>query len=629
MNPKPVPQEHDADGALLAAIARGMDAAIVVHEHSGAIRIWNEGAQRLFDYPRHIALSLAAPALIVPQQRQLYAQHLSQLSPGAPGKIAEIRGITRSGQERELLLNASLRTASADSAPLVVAIFNDISAQKSSEKKLLALLESTPDPFIIVTGGGVITRVNPQAERLFGYERHELLGQSYKMLVPARFRFQHDMYTHNYQLKPIMRRMGTGLELCCLTRGGEEIPVEIGLSPVVTHGETTIMVRFRDIREQQREQALLQQERQRADEANRGKSRFLAAASHDLRQPLQSISMNLGVLAGELGAADKTRVIAQTRMALDTTNKLLNSLLNISKLEAGKVQPEIETFNIGKVLERVYNTESQQAREKQQTFTLHSSSLYLRSDPTLLEQLLTNLVANAIRYTPPQGRILLGCRRLGSHLRIEVADNGPGIAAEALDFIFDEYRQLEQHRHHPGAGLGLGLSIVKLVAELLHLQLEVRSIPGKGSRFSVVVPLATDAAPRPQADTPAPTPETRPSGTLLLIDDDPAVLDATSLWLEIAGFKVLPAQNPAAALQAIRSQAPDCIITDHGLAQRQTGLDLIRDIRAQLGREVPAILITGDTSLQRQLSGALPLLDIVFKPIDPQELVTLIQRKLK
>jgi PAS domain S-box-containing protein len=616
----------NSESALLAAIAQGMDDAIVVHEPSGAIRIWNQGAEALFGYPRQAVLGLDMGSLIAPADREAYAEHLAQLVPGVSSAPLEIRVLTSAGLHSDLLLTASLLAGNADEAPAVVAIFRDISAQKGIENKLVALIESTPDPFIIVEADGRIQRVNRQAEILFGYDRQELIGQSYKMLVPERFRLQHDLYTHNYQTRPVMRQMGSGLELVCLTRRGEEIPVEIGLSPVVTQGETTIMVRFRDIREQKREQALLQQAMQRADEANRTKSRFLAAASHDLRQPLQSISMNLGVLGADLRGEDKERVIAQTRMALDTTNKLLNSLLNITKLEAGKVQPEIESFPLAKVLERVYNTEVQQAREKEHSFSLRTSKLSVTSDPTLLEQLLTNLVANAIRYTPPYGHILLGCRRLGSHIRIEVVDNGPGIAAEALDYIFDEYRQLE-HSHHPGMGLGLGLSIVKLVAELLHLKLEVRSIPGKGSRFSVIVPVATTDA-RQEHQQPAPAPQRRLTGTLLLIDDDEAVLDSTGLFLEISGFRVISARNPAAAMAALDTAVPDLIVTDHGLAQQETGIDLLGRIRKQLGTDVPAIVITGDTSLQRRLSELHPRLEIVCKPIDPQALLALIQDQL-
>jgi PAS domain S-box-containing protein len=506
--------------------------------------------------------------------------------------------------------------------------FRDVSTEKATETKLIALVESTPDPFIIVEANGRIQRVNRQAEILFGYSRQELIGQSFKILVPERFRPQHDLYTRNYHFKPVMRQMGSGLELSCLTRSGEEIPVEIGLSPVVAQDETTIMVRFHDIREQKREQALLRQALQKADEANRTKSRFLAAASHDLRQPLQSISMNLGVLAGRIGVEDRKRVIGQTQMALDTTNKLLNSLLNITKLESGKVQAEIEAFYIHDTLVRVYNTESQQAREKAQRFALRESSLAVTSDPALLEQLLTNLVANAIRYTPPNGRIVLGCRRLPSHVRIEVMDNGPGISPDALEQIFDEYWQQEKTRLYKGAGLGLGLSIVKLLAELLQLKLEVKSSLGKGSRFSVDVPLATARPVARQEKELAKPRKSKHAATILLIDDDEAVLDSTSLFLSVSGYRVVVAADTAQALAQAEAENPDLIITDYGLAQRDTGLDLLRNIRSRLRRNVPAIVITGDTSVQRMQAGIGADVEIVSKPLDPQLLLELVRKQL-
>jgi CheY-like chemotaxis protein/nitrogen-specific signal transduction histidine kinase len=397
----------------------------------------------------------------------------------------------------------------------------------------------------------------------------------------------------------------------------------------VAEEETTIMVRFRDIREQKREQALLHQALQKADEANRTKSRFLAAASHDLRQPLQSISMNLGVLATTLGEAEKEHVIAQTRMALDTTNKLLNSLLNITMLESGKVQPEIETFFLNEVLKRVYNTESQQAQEKSHRFSLRNSSLAVASDPALLEQLLTNLVANAIRYTPAHGRILLGCRRQAAHVRIDVIDNGPGIAADALDFIFDEYRQLEFNRPFQGMGLGLGLSIVKLLAQLLHLKLEVKSVPGKGSCFSIVVPIAT-TPPKPERHKAVGTLKAKPkTGTILLIDDDEAVLDSTNIFLSVSGFRVVIARNSAEALELLHTETPDVVVTDYGLAQQETGIDLLMGIRQALKRQVPAIVVTGNTSVQRHGAAyADENIEIVSKPIDPQVLLQLVQKYL-
>ncbi len=553
---------------------------------------------------------------------------LAPLVPELRKALAERRRInTEIEIERHRYLSVGLLPppASAGDTGHLTVTLRDITNETATETKLVALVESTPDPFIIVEAGGRIQRMNRQAEILFGYTREELIGQSFKILVPERFRMQHDHYTRNYQLKPVMRQMGSGLELSCLTRAGEEIPVEIGLSPVVAQDETTIMVRFHDIREQKREQALLRQALQKADEANRTKTRFLAATSHDLRQPLQSISMNLGVLAGRISVAERKRLIGQTRMALDTTNKLLNSLLNITKLESGKVQPEIEAFFVRDTLERVFNTEISQARDKGQTFRLHACSAAVSADPALLEQLLTNLVANAIRYTPPGGRIVLGCRRLPGRVRIEVIDNGPGIAPEALGQIFDEYWQQEQTRLYKGAGLGLGLSIVKLLAELLRLKLGVSSSVGKGSRFSVEVPLADVAPSVKQLEAAGGKRKTRATGTVLLIDDDEAVLDSTSLFLGVSGYRVVVASHAAEALALAEKEAPDLVITDYGLAQRDTGLDLLRNIRSRLRRNVPAIVITGDTSLQRaEVMGA--NVEIVCKPLDPQLLLELVRR---
>lgn len=616
-----------AESDLLAAIVRNSASAIIVHDLNGMIRIWNRGSEILFGHSQSIVLGTNINALIAVPDQQTYERHIASLLQGDTAPSIEIRGVTREGRHPDMEANGCILFDSDGRPTAIATTFRNITEAKSIENKLIALVESTPDPFIIVEADGRIQRINRQAEILFGYHRHELIGKSFKVLVPERYRSQHDFYTRNYQVKPIMRQMGSGLELWCLTRSGEEIPVEIGLSPVVVQDETTIMVRFRDVREQKREQAQLHRAIQKADEANRTKSRFLAAASHDLRQPLQSISMNLGVLAKTLSEADKEHVIAQTRMALDTTNKLLNSLLNITMLESGKVQPEIETFYLGEVLKRVYNTESQQAREKSHVFSLRNSSLAVTSDPALLEQLLTNLVANAIRYTPPNGHIVLGCRRLKAHIRIEIADNGPGIAADALDFIFDEYRQLEFTRPFQGMGLGLGLSIVKLLAQLLHLKLEVRSIPGKGSCFSIVAPIATDRPKLERTKQVATILPEKKTGTILLIDDDEAVLDSTNIFLGVSGFRVVVARNSAEATELLKTETPDLIITDYGLAQQETGIDLLKRIREVLKKNVPAIVVTGNTSVQRnQATDTGENIEIVSKPIDPYILLQLVQK---
>ncbi len=495
-----------------------------------------------------------------------------------------------------------------------------------SEQKLNAVIESTPDPFIIVGSGGIIERVNRQAEKFFGYDRSELVGHSFKLLVPERYRAQHDVYTRQYRQKPEMREMGSRLSLCCLHRSGEEIPVEIGLSPVVVNNDTTIMVRFRDIRRELQEQTTLRLALDKADEANRTKTRFLAAASHDLRQPLQSISMYLGALGGPLAEAGRDEVIEKARAAVDTTNRLLDALLNITKLESGKVEPEISSFNIATLLDRVHDTEAPSARERQQELCFIGSTASVQSDPVLLELLVTNFVANAIKYTPPRGHIVVGCRRLPHHLKIMVCDNGPGIASGELDLIFDEYRQLQQESHYRGKGLGLGLSIVKLISELLDLKLEVKSTPGRGSTFGVLVPLASERVAR---ERPAPAAVIRPqrnAGRILLIDDDAAVLDSTALFLQMSGYVVETADGPEAAMAKVAMMTPDIIITDYGLARSESGFELLGRLRKALGREVPALVVTGDTSEVRAAEARAVSCELLRKPVDIQQMLQLLRQ---
>ena len=614
-------REQAIESELLAAIVRGSDDAIIVHDMKGGIRHWNDGAQAMFGYAEHEALVLNIRDLIARGEKGQYSAYVDELVNGGNLRGLELHGLTSNGRNVDISSRASVLRDHNGNPDGIAVIFRDISEKNAIEDKLNAVVESTPDPFIIVAADGTIQRVNRQAEVLFGYPRQEMVGQSFKLLVPERFRKQHDVYTRNYQQKPVMRQMGAGLELCCLAKSGEEVPVDISLSPVVVGIDTTIMVRFRDIRTEKSEQARLEETMRKADEANRTKTRFLAAASHDLRQPLQSISMYLGALAGKTSATDKNRIIEQARMAVDTSNKLLNALLNISKLESGRVQAEIDSFAVNRMLERVYNTEAPLATEKHQEFTMVRSSLHVTSDPALLEQLVTNLVANAIKYSPPFSHIVLGCRRRGDFLRIQVSDNGPGIKSTELDVIFDEYRQLEYDGHYLGKGLGLGLSIVKLIAELLHLKLEVSSIPGKGSSFSVLVPVARSRTKKKKSGLRPKIEQTSRTGRILLIEDDAAVLDSTTLFLEMSGFTVLTARDSDEAMAALENGRPEVIVTDYGLAQEENGIELVKRLRKKLQHNIPAIVITGDSSELRGKEAGAAGCEIIAKPVEARLLV--------
>ncbi len=620
--------QREQESSLLAAIVRNSDDAIIVHDVNGPIRTWNQGARDMFGYQEEEVLGLGIEQLIAPFERKLYKQYVKNLVAGSDERAMETIGVDKDGKQLEIWLNASVLRDKFGKPASIAVDMRDTSEIKATEKKLNALVESTPDPMVIVTADGAIQRINKQAEVLFGYSRQQLLGKSYKILIPERFRSQHDVYFKHYKVKPVMRQMGSGLELSCLTASGEEIPVEIGLSPVIVRDEATTLVRFRDIRQQKQEQEALEAAKARADEASRTKSRFLAAASHDLRQPLQSISMYLAVLGGKLSPKEKTKVLEQARMSLDTTNKLLNSLLNITKLESGKVHPDLRAFKVQDLLDRVRNTEMQQAREKSLKFSVVGSKAEIHSDPALLEQVVTNLVANAIKFTPAHGHVVLGCRQRKGFLKIQVSDNGPGIASNQLDVIFDEYRQLEYDGHYLGKGLGLGLSIVKLIAELMNLKLEVKSVPGRGSSFSVMVPLAPS---KPSGRKVSGKPNAKPrklSATLLLVEDDPAVMDSTSLFLEISGFKVLTARNTDEARACLAKEIPDLIITDYGLAEEQNGIQLVGELRALAGQRIPAIIITGDTSDRRGQEAREADCEIMCKPIEAQSLLQLIAQRL-
>lgn len=237
-------------------------------------------------------------------------------------------------------------------------------------------------------------------------------------------------------------------------------------------------------------------------------------------------------------------------------------------------------------------------------------------------------MANAIKYSPPHSHIVLGCRRRGTFLKIQVSDNGPGIKSTELDAIFDEYRQLEHDGYYLGKGLGLGLSIVKLIAELLNLKLEVFSKPGKGSSFSVLVPVAKSGPKKKKPEQPYRSGKTPRTGKVLLIENDAAVLDSTTLFLEMSGYTVITAMDSSEATAALKDGPPDAIISDFGLAQEENGIELVKRLRGKLKKKVPAVIITGDTSELRGHEEKAADCDIIAKPIEAQSLLQVLESLL-
>jgi signal transduction histidine kinase/CheY-like chemotaxis protein len=364
-----------------------------------------------------------------------------------------------------------------------------------------------------------------------------------------------------------------------------------------------------------------------AERANRSKARFLAAASHDLRQPMQALSMFVEGLQTTDLQSDQRQLVAQIRKSVGAMSESLREILDISKLDAGVVQPKVVDFPIAQILERVASELRNLATRKALSFKMIPSRCWVSSDPLLLYRIVLNLGQNAIAYTE-RGRVLIGCRRSGADLRIEVWDTGAGIAPEHRQTIFKEYVRLQGPNRE---GLGLGLAICDRLARLLSHRLTVRSQVGRGSVFSVTVPTAPAGA--LDAQTPEPTPYPRLSlagRSVVLVDDDPAVLAALGAAFDQWGCQVVLAGRGAEALKRLESaeHVPDLVIADYQLADGETGAEVIDAIRNEFNTHIPALLLTADTSQDRVRDAAERRLPLVHKPVSAVQLRVLVTELL-
>ena len=356
--------------------------------------------------------------------------------------------------------------------------------------------------------------------------------------------------------------------------------------------------------------------------ANAAKSRFLAMASHDLRQPLHALGLFVAQLRTPLKSGERTKTIERVDATRKEMDEMFNSLLDISRLDAGILTPKITEFPIARLLQKIETRFDQATREKGLRLRVRRSDAWVRSDAMLLERILLNLVSNAVRYTL-RGGIIVGCRRRGEMLRIEVWDSGPGIPEDQKQNIFGEFFQLPAPERNRYGGLGLGLAIVDRLRLLLNHQIDLASTVGRGSRFAILVPMADECVTSTEpVDSPHPAAFAVEGKVILVIGDAPIVLEGTGGLLGKWGYSALTAGSDEAALirLAERQQRPDLIISDYHLASGKTGIRAIEQINAAFGSSIPAILISGDTAPE-------PLRDakdrgyiLLHKPVDPMRL---------
>lgn len=375
----------------------------------------------------------------------------------------------------------------------------------------------------------------------------------------------------------------------------------------------------------------LERERDRAEAANLAKSRFLAAASHDLRQPVHALGLFASALAamaqrGDVRAAEAGNIAAKLRAVLKNLGGLLHGLLDISRLDAGVVAAAPQPVPLSRFLADLRDEFAGPADAAGLSWTVVPSAAWVRSDPVLLKRILDNLVANALRYTE-HGGVLLGCRRKGPMLQIQVVDTGIGIPAHQQDAVFDEFTQLDAPRRDRQQGLGLGLAIVRRLSRLLDHPVALRSVPGGGSVFSVQVPLCEPAEVAGAMDG------ARPEGAgigIAVVDDDPSVLDAVGQLLEAWGHRVYAAPDVdglCRMLEGARRHGTlwvDLILADYRLAGGVTGAAAIDRLRVFLGRPVPAAIVTGDTSPERLREASASGHRLLHKPLAAEDLQALV-----
>jgi PAS domain S-box-containing protein len=367
-----------------------------------------------------------------------------------------------------------------------------------------------------------------------------------------------------------------------------------------------------DITQRQQAEADLRAAMAQADQANNAKSRFLAAASHDLRQPLSALSLYAGSLKRHVAPAGQP-MLANMKDCIGSLSELLTDLLDLSKLDAGVVQPNVSDFSIAEVLAPLVVMHAPEATTRGLRLRCRPTTLWVRTDPVLFKRMLGNLIENAIRYTE-RGGVLVGCRRRQGKTWVEVWDSGIGIPADQTTAIFEEFRQLGDQARTRGSGLGL--AIVAKTATLLGLQINVRSRPGRGSVFALELPLGQSALAMPAAGAQAAPSRSR---RIALVEDNEMVRTALVECLQNLGHQVVATATQAELLTQL-SPCPEIVVSDYRLAGGATGFDVISAVRARLGAEIPAILITGDTDPNLLRSMTDRGIVVLHKPVDLETL---------
>ena len=633
----PFPSDEDR-AAWVAAILDSSDDAIVSKTLDGLITSWNRAAERIFGWTAAEAVGRSITIVIPPERLAEEEDILARIHRGEKIEYFETTRIRKDGTRFEISLTVSPIKNAKGEVIGASKIARDISERRHGDEaraRLAAIVDSADDAIVSKTLDGVITSWNRAAQAMFGWTAAEAVGQRITLIIPRERWPEED---------EVLARVRKGesidhFDTVRVRKNGERIDVSLTVSPVKDARGRIIGASkiARDVSERKRAEAertkllqTVQQAREEAEELNRSKDQFLAMLSHELRTPLNAIFGWARMLqSAAMDEATSRRAIDAILRNATAQVQLVEDLLDVSRIITGKMRLDVQSLDLKSVIESALDAVQPAAAAKGLKIetVLDPNAGPVVGAADRLRQVVWNLLMNAIKFTPRDGRVQVHLRKVKSHVEIVVSDNGEGIQPEILPFIFDRFRQGDSTTTRPHGGLGLGLALVRHLVDLHGGRVRAASEgPGRGATFVVELPVAilgSEAGTTLEASAATgalPLQNVR----VLLVDDDADGLDLTTVMLTNSGAQVKTAVSVAAALNVLESWPADVLVSDIEMPG-EDGYELLRRIRAKErgGRtRLPALALTAygrPEDRRRTLAAGFNL--HLAKPIDPSELV--------